>query len=257
MDTTILSTYDLSRHFGGVAALNLVSLDIVDKKVHSISGPNGAGKTTLINVITGLLEASAGKVIYQGKDITKRPIHDRVKVGLCRTFQITSIFMGLSVHENIRIAKQAQAGGSLRVFSTRQSLKEVNQATEDIIRRVGLEDVADVPANCLAHGDQRVLEVAIALASDPKIVLLDEPAAGMSPTETDQVSALIRSLGEEMAVVLVEHDMEVVMTISDRVTVLHQGGIIADGSPEQISKDEEVKRAYLGTDDSWAPLIEL
>jgi ABC-type branched-subunit amino acid transport system ATPase component len=242
MNDTILSTHDLSRHFGGVAALNLVSLDIVDKQVHSIIGPNGAGKTTLINVITGLLEASGGKVVYQDKDITTRPIHDRVKMGLCRTFQITSIFMGLTVHENIRIAKQAQAGGSLRVLSRRENLKEVSQATEDIIGRVGLEDVADVPANCLAHGDQRVLEVAIALASNPKLVLLDEPAAGMSPTETDQVSELIKSLGQEMAVVLVEHDMEVVMSISDRVTVLHQGGIIADGSPEEISKDEQVKR---------------
>jgi ABC-type branched-subunit amino acid transport system ATPase component len=257
MSTTILSTRDLSRHFGGVAALNLVSLDIVDKKVHSIIGPNGAGKTTLINVITGLLDASGGKVVYLDKDVTSRPVHDRVKMGLCRTFQITSIFMGLTVHENIRIAKQAQAGGSLRVFSSRQSLKDVNQATEDIIRRVGLEDVADVPAKNLAHGDQRVLEVAIALASNPKIVLLDEPAAGMSPTETDQVSELILSLGEEMAVVLVEHDMEVVMSISDRVTVLHQGGIIADSSPEEISENEEVKKAYLGTEENWAPLIDL
>ena len=254
---TILSTHDLSRHFGGVAALNLVSLDLNDKQVHSIIGPNGAGKTTLINVITGLLEASGGKVVYHGNDITNRPVHDRVKLGLCRTFQITSIFMGLSVHENIRIAKQAQAGGSLRVFSKRQSLKDVNEATEKIIERVGLEDVVDVPANCLAHGDQRVLEVAIALASNPKMVLLDEPAAGMSPTETDQVSELIKSLGQEMAVVLVEHDMEVVMSISDRVTVLHQGGIIADGTPEEISEDEQVKRAYLGTEDTWAPLIDL
>jgi ABC-type branched-subunit amino acid transport system ATPase component len=256
MNNTILSTHDLSRHFGGVAALNLVSLDIVDKKVHSVIGPNGAGKTTLINVITGLLEASGGKVIYQGKDITNRPVHDRVRMGLCRTFQITSIFMGLSVRENIRIAKQAQAGGSLRVFSNRKSLKEVNQATEEIIARVGLEDVADQPAKNLAHGDQRVLEVAIALAGNPKLVLLDEPAAGMSPTETDQVSELIKTLGQEMAVVLVEHDMEVVMSISDRVTVLHQGGIIADGSPHEISENEEVKRAYLGTD-HWAPLIEV
>jgi len=256
MSTTILSTRDLSRYFGGVAALNLVTLDIMDKQVHSIIGPNGAGKTTLINVITGQLEASGGKVFYQDKDITKRPVHDRVKMGLCRTFQITSIFMGLSVRENIRIAKQAQAGGSLRVFSRRDSLQEVSKATEEIISRVGLEDVADQPAKNLAHGDQRVLEVAIALAGNPKLVLLDEPAAGMSPTETDQVSELIKSLGREMAVVLVEHDMEVVMTISDRVTVLHQGGIIADGSTQEISENEEVKRAYLGTE-NWAPLIEL
>ena len=252
----ILRTVDLMRHFGGVAALNLVNLEIADKQVRSIIGPNGAGKTTLINVITGRLEASGGRVLYQDQDITSRPVHERVKLGICRTFQITSIFMGLTVYENVRIAKQAQAGGSLRVFSSRHGLKAVNRATSAIIERVGLGEVAHMPAKNLAHGDQRVLEVAIALACEPKVILLDEPAAGMSPTETDQVSRLIRSLAEEMAVVLVEHDMEVVMSISDRVTVLHQGGIIADGSPQEISENEEVKKAYLGSE-KWAPLMEV
>jgi len=254
--SNILSTHDLTRNFGGVAALNLVNLDISDKQVHSIIGPNGAGKTTLINVITGRLDASGGSVIYQGKDITNRPVHERVRLGLSRTFQITSIFMGLSVRENVRIAKQSQAGGNLRIFSHRNKLKQVNQATEAIIERVGLGDVAGVPAKNLAHGDQRVLEVAIALAGNPKLILLDEPAAGMSPTETDQISELISSLGQEMSVLLVEHDMEVVMSISHRVTVLHQGGIIADGTPGEISENDEVKRAYLGTE-KWAPLVNL
>ncbi len=250
----ILSTRELSRHFGGVAALNLVTLDIEDKQVRSIIGPNGAGKTTLINVITGRLEASAGQVIYQGRDITRKPVHERVRLGLCRTFQITSIFMGLTVFENVRIARQAHLGGSLKVFTPRHGLKRVNQDTERILERVGLTDVAYQTASNLAHGDQRVLEVALALAGDPKVILLDEPAAGMSPTETDEISRLIRDLASEMAVVLVEHDMEVVMSISDTITVLHQGGVIAEGDPEEISQNQEVKDAYLGSE-KWAPLV--
>ncbi len=249
----ILSTTDLSRHFGGVAALNLVSLDFVDNQVRSIIGPNGAGKTTLINVITGRLPASNGKVVFQGKDITTKPVHDRVKMGIARTFQITSLFMGLTAIENIRIARQSYLGGALRVFSGRNALKQVNQDTEAILERVGLADVAYSPVKNLAHGDQRVLEVAVSLACEPKIILLDEPAAGMSPTETDQISELIKNLASEMSVVLVEHDMDVVMTISDVITVLHQGGVIAEGSPEEISNNQQVKDAYLGSEE-WAPL---
>ncbi len=251
--STILTTNDLSRSFGGVLAVNLVNIDVRDKMVQSVIGPNGAGKTTLINVITGRLAASGGKVLYQGKDITTRPVHHRVKMGISRTFQITSIFMGLSVWENVRIAAQSHLGGSLKILSTRPSLSEVNDRTEAILERVGLMKLAARPANLLAHGDQRVLEVAISLASDPKVLFLDEPAAGMSPAETDQVSDLIAELGREMAVVLVEHDMEVVMKISHHIIVLHQGGVIARGTPQEIAANQEVKDAYLGGDD-WAPL---
>jgi ABC-type branched-subunit amino acid transport system ATPase component len=251
--STILTTNDLSRSFGGVLAVNLVSIDVRDKMVQSVIGPNGAGKTTLINVITGRLAASGGTVLYQGKDITTRPVHHRVKMGISRTFQITSIFMGLSVWENVRIAVQSHLGGSLKILSTRPGLSEVNDKTEAILNRVGLMKLAARPANLLAHGDQRVLEVAISLASDPKVLFLDEPAAGMSPAETDQVSDLIAELGREMAVVLVEHDMEVVMKISHHIIVLHQGGVIARGTPQEIAANQEVKDAYLGGDD-WAPL---
>ena len=253
MPNTILTTQDLSRAFGGVLAVNLVSLEVKDKRVQSIIGPNGAGKTTLINVITGRLAASGGKVIYQDKEITTRPVHHRVKMGISRTFQITSIFMGLSVWENVRIAAQSHLGGSLRILASRPALSEVNDKTEAILKRVGLMKLAQRPANLLAHGDQRVLEVAISLAGDPRVLFLDEPAAGMSPAETDQVSDLIADLGAEMAVVLVEHDMEVVMKISHHIIVLHQGGVIARGSPREIASNQEVKDAYLGGDD-WAPL---
>ncbi len=252
----ILSTSELSRHFGGVAALNLVSVAIEDKQVRSIIGPNGAGKTTLINAITGRLPVTSGTVTYLGQDITSWPIHDRVKRGLCRTFQITSVFKGLTAFENVRIARQAHKGGSLRLFASRGSLKQVTEDTWAILERVGLTDKALAPCSSLAHGDQRVLEVAIALAGGPRVLMLDEPAAGMSPTETDQVAKLISDLGREMAVVLVEHDMEMVMSISDRITVLHQGGIIAEGTPAEISDNEQVKDAYLGSE-KWAPLVAL
>ncbi len=251
----LLRTQDLSRHFGGVAAVNLVNLEIADRRVHAVIGPNGAGKTTLINVITGLLPASGGGVLYREKDITRLPAHERVRLGLCRTFQITSIFSGLSVYENVRIARQIKEGGTTRIFSSRQSLGSVNRNTEAIIERVGLSDVADSPAKNLAHGDQRVLEVGIALAGEPSVLFLDEPAAGMSPTETKQISELIRSLASEMVVVLVEHDMEVVMSICDRVTVLHHGRVIAEDTPQAISENEEVKNAYLG-DEKWIPVFE-
>ncbi len=253
MAEAILTTQDLSRAFGGVLAVNLVNLQVRDKMVQSIIGPNGAGKTTLINLITGRLEATGGKVEYQGKNITNRAVHHRVKMGISRTFQITSIFMGLSVWENVRIAVQSHLGGSLRILSSRPALSQVNDKTEAILGRVGLMKLANRPANLLAHGDQRVLEVAISLASDPKVLFLDEPAAGMSPAETDQASDLIADLGTEMAVVLVEHDMEVVMKISHHIIVLHQGGVIARGTPREIAANQEVKDAYLGGDD-WAPL---
>jgi branched-chain amino acid transport system ATP-binding protein len=239
-----------------VAALNLVTVDVMDRQVRSIIGPNGAGKTTLINVITGRLPASSGQVLFQGEDITALAVHERVRKGMCRTFQITSVFKGLSAYENVRIAVQAKLGGAAKVFSSRSSLKAVNRRTEEIMARVGLSDVGLATTANLAHGDQRVLEVAIALAGEPKAILLDEPAAGMSPTETDQVSTLIKELGQEMAVVLVEHDMEVVMTISDRITVLHQGGVIAEGTPAEISDNALVRDAYLGSE-TWAPLVAL
>ena len=167
-------------------------------------------------------------------------------MGICRTFQITSIFLGLTVFENVRISKQIQMGGSFKLFSPKLGLKKVNDATWEILESLDLQDVAHVPATNLAHGDQRLLEVAMALAGEPKILFLDEPTAGMSPTETDHIARLIKKLSENVAVVLVEHDMDVVMTISDEITVLNQGTIIADGTPEEIKGNALVKEAYLG-----------
>ncbi len=244
--TTILRTKGLHKHFGGVLAVNDVHAEFKAKRLRSIIGPNGAGKTTFINVITGKLPASSGAVLFEKHDITNKPAHRLVKLGICRTFQITSIFMGLTVFENVRIAAQSQIGGSFRVFSAKGSLKQVNKKTWEILDRLGLKEKADVPSTNLAHGDQRLLEVAMALAGDPKILFLDEPTAGMSPAETDHIAQLIKGLTSTVSVVLVEHDMDVVMSISDEITVLNQGSIIAEGTPMEIKENKLVKEAYLG-----------
>jgi ABC-type branched-subunit amino acid transport system ATPase component len=227
-------------------ATNCVCINIGENGLRSVIGPNGAGKTTFINIVTGRIPASSGKVFFQGKDITNKPTHELVKMGICRTFQITSIFQKLSVFENVRIAKQARLGGTLRIFSTKKSLRKVTEETWAILERLGLQDVAHQPAKNLAYGDQRVLEVAIALAGDPNILFLDEPTAGMSPAETRHISKLIKGLSEEISIVLVEHDMDMVMSVSDKISVLQYGSIIAEGKPEEIKSNPQVREAYLG-----------
>jgi ABC-type branched-subunit amino acid transport system ATPase component len=244
--TAILSTKGLHKHFGGVLAVNDVDVEFKAQQLRSIIGPNGAGKTTFINVITGRLPASSGAVLYGDRNITNSPTHRLVRLGICRTFQITSIFLGLSVFENVRIAAQSRIGGSLRIFSPKESLKEVNRKTWEILERLDMQNKAEVPSNNLAHGDQRLLEVAMALAGDPKILFLDEPTAGMSPAETEHIARLIKGLTDTIAVVLVEHDMDVVMSISDEITVLNQGSVIAEGPPREIQDNDLVKEAYLG-----------
>ena len=241
-----LCTEDLCRHFGGVLATNCVCINIEESGLRSVIGPNGAGKTTFINIVTGRIPASSGKVFFQGKDITNKPTHELVKMGICRTFQITSIFQKLSVFENVRIAKQARLGGTLRIFSTKKSLRKVTEETWAILERLGLQDLSHQPAKNLAYGDQRVLEVAIALAGDPNILFLDEPTAGMSPAETRHISKLIKGLSEEISIVLVEHDMDMVMSVSDKISVLQYGSIIAEGKPEEIKSNPLVREAYLG-----------
>ncbi len=247
--TTILSTNSLSRHFGGVRAVNDVTISIQDKTVKAVIGPNGAGKTTLFNTITGRLPATSGMVVFHGKDITRMPIHERVRLGICRTFQINSLFLGATVFENVRIAKQVRMGKSHMVFSRREVLAEVNDATYEILEKVGLADKAKESAKTLSYGDQRSLEVAIALAGDPKILLLDEPTAGMSQMETNQIIRLIEKLVEDIAVVLVEHDVDMVLSISDSISVMHQGCLIGEGTPDEIRKNKRVREAYLGEED--------
>ena len=245
----LLCTENLCRRFGGVMATNRVCFSVNNHGLTSIIGPNGAGKTTFINIVTGKIPVSSGKILFKGEDITNKPTHDLVKMGICRTFQINSIFENLSVFENLRIARQAKSGGSLRIFSSKQSLKSVTEKTWAMIERLGLKDLAARPAKNLAYGDQRVLEVAIAMAGDPKILFLDEPTAGMSPAETRHISELIKELASEISVVLVEHDMDMVMSISDKITVLQYGCTIAEGTPKEIQNNQQVREAYLGKEE--------
>ena len=247
---TILSTNCLCRHFGGIRAVNDVTINIHDKRVKAVIGPNGAGKTTLFNTITGRLPATAGTVVFHDRDITNLPVHERVRLGICRTFQINSLFLGTTVFENVRIAKQTRMGKSLKLFSRRESLVEVNEATFEILEKVGLSDKASELANTLSYGDQRALEVGIALAGDPKILLLDEPTAGMSQLETNNIIRLIQKLVREIAVVLVEHDVDMVLSISDSISVMHQGCVIGEGTPDEICRNPRVREAYLGDDDA-------
>ena len=244
-----LCTEDLCRKFGGVTATDCVCFSIDEAGLRSIIGPNGAGKTTFINLITGLIPASSGKIIYEGQDVTNKSTHELVHMGICRTFQITSIFQNLSVFENVRIARQARQGGSLRIFSAKKDLKKITTETWSILERLGLMDLAQEPAKNLGYGDQRILEVAIAMAGNPKILFLDEPTAGMSPAETRHISKLIKGLACDLSIVLVEHDMDLVMSISDAITVLHYGSIIAEGPPDEIKSNKLVREAYLGKEE--------
>jgi len=247
--TTILSTDKLNRQFGGVKAVDNANINVEEKKLKAIIGPNGAGKTTLFNVITGRLPATSGKVFYLGHDITNKPPHELVKMGICRTFQINSLFLGVTVFENVRIAKQAMSGGSYKIFSARETLMEINEGTWSVLEQVGLRDEEKALASELSYGDQRSLELGIALAGDPKVLLLDEPTAGMSPGETGRITQLIKELSKDITVVLVEHDVDMVMAISDSISVMNQGRIIAEGSPEEIRQDDSVREAYLGEEE--------
>jgi len=247
--TTILSTDKLNRQFGGVKAVDNANINVEEKKLKAIIGPNGAGKTTLFNVITGRLPATSGKVFYLGHDITNKPPHELVKMGICRTFQINSLFLGVTVFENVRIAKQAMSGGSYKIFSARETLMEINEGTWSVLEQVGLKDQEKALASELSYGDQRSLELGIALAGDPKVLLLDEPTAGMSPGETGRITQLIKELSKDITVVLVEHDVDMVMAISDSISVMNQGRIIAEGSPEEIRQDDSVREAYLGEEE--------
>ncbi len=245
----ILTIQNLHRHFGGVAAINGVNLDFAERELRSVIGPNGAGKTTLFNVITGKLPADSGRIVFHNQEITNRPPHEVVRLGICRTFQKSSIFPGLTTLENLRISRQMRLGGSHRLFSPRDSLKSVREESLAILERLGLGDKANMLASNLSHGDQRLMEIGVALAGSPRLLLLDEPTAGMSPRETERTVNLVREFAKDVPVILVEHDMEVVMAISDKISVMHQGTIIAEGPPEEIKRNDQVREAYLGKED--------
>jgi branched-chain amino acid transport system ATP-binding protein len=242
----ILRTDGLHRHFGGLAAVAGVDLSVAQGELRAVIGPNGAGKTTLFNLLSGRFPPSVGNVYFAGDDVTGWPPHRLARLGIARTFQITSVFPGLSTRDNVRVAAQCDRQGLLSFLQSRRGLTDAEVRTNEILATIGLEDQWHVLARQLAYGDQRLLEIGIALATRPRLIMLDEPMAGMSPAETHRAAELIRSLAPEITVLLIEHDMDVVLEISDRITVMHQGVVIAEGSPAEIRANREVQEAYLG-----------
>jgi branched-chain amino acid transport system ATP-binding protein len=245
----LLSIQGLCKHYGGLAVTNDVSLEVQPGEIHALIGPNGAGKTTLIHQVTGTVLPDAGRVVFAGADITRLSFPRRVHAGLARSFQITSIIAGFSVLENVALAAQAKSGSSFRFFRAAASEEALNQAAHDALTEVGLADRAAIMAGALSHGEKRALEIAIALATQPRLLLLDEPLAGAGPEETEKLIALLRRLKARYAILLVEHDMQAVFALADRISVLAEGRIIASGSTAEIRMSAEVRAAYLGEEE--------
>lgn len=244
----ILETHDLSRHFGGLRAVEGVTLKIRAGHLHSIIGPNGAGKTTLFNLLSGLLKPTRGQVLLNGQDITPLPPHRIAHLGLGRSYQITNIFPTLTVLENVRLAAQALGPDNFRLFTPASNFKRYEEKARAALEETGLARAAAVPALSLPHGDKRKLELAILLAQDPSLLLLDEPTSGLAGELVPEFMSLvdrIRRSGNK-TVVLVEHNMNIVMSLSDRISVMHQGQLLAEGGPAEIAADPIVQKAYLG-----------
>jgi branched-chain amino acid transport system ATP-binding protein len=244
----ILETHHLRKEFGALVAVDDVNLQVRSNSFHSIIGPNGAGKTTLFNLLSGTLRPTSGRVIFKGGDITHLPVHRAIHLGIGRSFQITNIFPTLTVFENIRLASQAMGHDNFRMLSHYHHFPQYEERAWEVIRLVGLQEKALSPARTLPHGDQRKLELGMILAPDPELLLLDEPTAGMAAEQVPELLALIQQIQEEgnKTVMLVEHNMNVVMQVSDRITVMHQGQVLAEGAPADIAANQEVQTAYLG-----------
>jgi branched-chain amino acid transport system ATP-binding protein len=245
-DMAFLQTQEISKQFGKLWAVDRVSLEIRQGDIHAIIGPNGAGKSTYFNLVTGYHQATAGKVLYKGKEITGLPAYERCKLGITRSFQITSIFPKLTVFESVQMALLSQRGVALNFVSSAKKF-----FTEDvwrILEEVGLQDQAHVQGDSISHGDKKRLELAISVGTEPEMLLLDEPTCGMSPEETETTMALIRKLCEQRGITILftEHDMAVVFGIARRISVLHQGKLIADGPPQEVRASEDVQKVYLG-----------
>ncbi|WP_374689792.1 ABC transporter ATP-binding protein [Promineifilum sp.] len=247
-DATILETQDLRKAFGGLVAVAGVSMKVKAHTLHTIIGPNGAGKTTFFNLLSGNIRPSGGRVIFKGQDITNVPAHRRVHLGIGRSFQITNVFPNLSVLENVRLAAQAIGIDSFKFWQHYRHFSQYEERARAILAQVGLAAQADLPARLLPHGGKRKLELGILLASDPELLLLDEPTAGMAREEIPMLMEVIQSIRDagNKTIILVEHKMDLVMNVSDRITVMHQGQLLAEGSPVEIAGNPTVQSAYLG-----------
>ncbi|MCB0194802.1 MAG: ABC transporter ATP-binding protein [Anaerolineae bacterium] len=245
----ILETQQLRREFGALVAVDNVSVKIRAHTFHSIIGPNGAGKTTFFNLLSGNLKPTSGRVLFKGRDITHLPLHRTAHLGIGRSFQITNIFPNLTVLENIRLAAQALGRDNFHFWRRAHHFRRYEERAAAVLEQVGLAKRADTPARTLPHGDQRKLELGMLLAPDPEVLLLDEPTAGMATEQVPELIDLIQSFqaAGNKTVLLVEHNMNVVMSVSDVITVMHYGQVLAEGTPSDVTANEVVQEAYLGT----------
>ena len=248
MTEIVLKADNLVKSFGGLVATDHFSLEVEEGEIHAIIGPNGAGKTTLIHQLSGMLEPDSGAIYFHGEDITTMSAPNRCLAGLVRSFQITSILKNFRVIDNVALAIQARQGHSFRFWKPAQSDPSLQEPAQAILDEVGLGERTQVLAGNLAHGEQRRLEIAVALATSPKLLLLDEPMAGMDSEASESMTTYLRSLKGKYTMLLIEHDMDAVFALADRITVLVYGQVIASGTPDEIRNDAEVRGAYLGDD---------
>jgi branched-chain amino acid transport system ATP-binding protein len=242
----ILATEGLTKNFGGLRATDTLSLAIEEGKLTSVIGPNGAGKTTLFNLITGMIRPDAGKVLFRGEDITHLPICQIVRRGISRSFQIINLFNELPLYENVWLGVQAQQRHGPEVLTSADALSTVKEETDRIIGEIGLAGKVDTPVKLLSYGDRRILEITVALTAKPSLLLLDEPMSGLMSEDRKRIAAFMKQLASRLTLLVVEHAMDVVLSISDHIVVMHQGRLLAEGTPDEIRANDKVQEAYLG-----------
>jgi len=242
----ILIVNHVCKDFEGLQVLKGVNLSVGKNDRHAMIGPNGAGKTTFFNIITGNLRASSGSITYKGKDVSNLPPYSRTRLGIGRSFQITNVFQNLSVFDNVQAGVRSRLGLRYHLLKSPGSLREINTRTEEILRKVNLIDVRYKAAKELSYGQQRALEVAITLSTEPELILLDEPTAGMTREETEEFVKMIHEVTQDRTLIIIEHDMDVVFSLSSTISVLHYGSILISGKPDEIRNEQRVKDAYLG-----------
>ncbi len=251
MEKAVLEIKNLKKSFGGLTAIDNISFNIYENSVTAIVGPNGAGKTTLLSQIAGEIKSDSGYIKFFKKDITSLPPFNHANIGIARSFQITSLFPELNVLENTAMAVQAHNGHSFQFFKPAKADNDVIEAAITLLKKVGLSNRAYSPAGIISHGEHRQLEIAMALASKPKLLLLDEPMAGMGLEEAKKITKLLKNISKELTIILIEHDMDTVFTLANRLIVLVSGKVIADGPPEKIRKLDHVRKAYLGEEEDF------
>ena len=243
-----LEIRSLNKSFGGIRATDNLSLSVETGEIHAVIGPNGAGKTTLISQLIGTLRPDAGQILFDGRDITRMAAHKRARLGITRSFQITSLILDMSVIDNIALAVQARDGHSFRFLRPARSIRRIRDRAMELLGRVGLAEKAQMPTHALSHGEHRHMEIAIALAANADLMLLDEPMAGLGAQESTAMVELLRSIKGAHTILLIEHDMDAVFALADRISVLVYGHIIATGTPDEIRANKDVQNAYLGED---------